>query len=74
MNLLHVVSRRLLHVAFQSSRTLDLKIETLRPPDTSHDIHGKRGGSMKGGKKRERMAEKGGGILSSSHNAMTSEI
>lgn len=48
-----------------------LKIETLQLPDMSHGIHGKMGGSMKGGRENER---ENGGNSSSSHDAMTSEI
>lgn len=76
MNLLHVVSRGSLHVAFQSSRTLP-ENRTARPPDTSHNINGKRGGSMEGGRKNQRENDRGGWerrTTSSSHEAMTSEI
>ena len=61
-NLLHVVSRSLLHEALQSSRT-PLKIETLGLLNTPHDIYGKRGRINRG--KRSHC---------SSHDAMTGYI
>lgn len=54
INLLHVVPRRSLHVAFRSSTMLP-ENRNLRPPDMSRYIHGKMGGSMNRG---ERMSER----------------
>lgn len=69
MNLLHVVSRRSLHVAFHTSRTLP---ENRNPAATWYvppTYMAKREGHWKG----ERERKNKGGIYSSSHDGMTSE-
>lgn len=71
INLLHVVPRRSLHVAFRSSRTLP---ENRNPVATRYvPLHRwQNGRANEEGRENER--ENDGGIAFSSHDAMTSEI
>lgn len=71
INLLHVVPRRSLHVAFRSSRTLP---ENRNPTATRYDsLHTWQNGRVsEQGRETER--ENDGGIAFSVHDAMTSEI